>query len=362
MKREKTMYFRVFERMLLFWWLFCAIPNNANSQILLTKDQIGLREGEFFRKIMGYFNPGDSGPNCLWDFSNLENSELSQNVIQKTDSLGQMVVLDDKRITYYMMRGDSLLEIGQESPLKEISYYKPLYSMKYPLAVGDSISKVFEGYGVYCGDHYYKETGICSVVADGFGDVVLSEKDTLKNVVRVYRLKSYSVAMDIEPFRIDSARLKQVIEEKYEWYAPGYNKPVFETVTSTSYANLFPLGTTQSAYCYLPDYPISDLKNQQSGDTQQQNEGDEQGSMQDIIHYQVNTDGYHVNIDYDLDAPANVTMLIASQMGMVYFTKRFTQDAGTGYHSSFDIGGLPSGVYVLYINVNGKIHHENIKK
>ena len=357
------MNFRTFERILLLWCLLFTSPNNVNSQMLLSKDHIGLKDGIFPRKVVGYFNPGESGSSCLWDFTNLEFSKNIQNVTLETDSLGQMAIVDDKKITYYIMRGDSLLEIGHETPLKEISYYKPLCSMKYPLAIGDSISKAFEGYGVYCGDHYYKESGICNVVADAYGDIILSETDTLKNVVRVYKLKSYSIAMDMEPSKIDSARLKQVIEEKYEWYASGYNKPIFESITSTSYSNLSPLGTTQRAYSYLLEYPIvEDMENQQSENTQQQDEENEQESSKDIIHYQVSIDGYHVNVDYSLDKQANVTMLIASHMGMVYFTQRYTQDSGTGYHADFDIGGLPSGVYVLYINANGKVYHEKIKK
>ncbi|MCR5270739.1 MAG: hypothetical protein K6D91_06945 [Prevotella sp.] len=353
---------RHFERTLLLLWLCFASLNHVDSQNLLTKDQIGIKEGEYPRKVVGYFNPGISGPNCLWNFSNLEISNISHNVIQEIDSIGRVAVIDNNRITYYITRGDSLLEIGNETPLKEIDYYKPLCSMKYPLAVGDSITQVFGGYGIYCGDHYYKETGISSVIADSFGDIILSDRDTLKNVVRVYKFKSYSVAMDMEPSKIDSAQLKQVIEEKYEWYAPGYNKPVFESITSTSYMNLFPLGTTQYAYCYLPDYLISNSDNQQIEEVRQQDERDTQESLQEIIHYQVGIDGYHVNVNYSLDAHANVTMLIASQMGMTYFCERYTQDAGTGYHTDFNIGGLPSGVYILYINVNGKVYFEKIKK
>lgn len=328
-----------------------------SSQVLLTKETVGFEEGDYLRSEVDYFEPGDGGENCLWDFSNLEISKTAHDVIQRIDSLNQMVVVDDKQITYYMMRGDSLLEIGNETPLKETFYYKPLCSMRYPMALEDSLSKVFEGYGIYCGNHFFKESGVCNVVVDGHGDIVLSETDTLKDAVRVYKLKSYSIAMDIDPSKIDSAQLKQIIEEKYEWYVKGYSRPIFESITSTSYANLSPLGTSRYAYCSLPETLFFD--DEEAPDN---NDNDEQVVPKDIIHYTVNVDGGSVDIEYDLDEKANITMLIASQMGVVYSHKKLTQDAGTGYHVNFSIAGLRPGIYVLYMNVNGKIFHETIKK
>lgn len=349
---------------------FLLIPvSKMSSQNVLTQETIGFQEGEFTRTLVDYFATGDSGPNCLWDFTDLEISKKTQVVTQTIDSLGQLVIADNRQITYYMMQGDSLLEIGHETPLKDISYCKTPCSMKYPMAFGDSISKAYEGYGAYCGDHYYKETGVCNIVVDGMGDILLSDTDTLKNAIRVYKLKSYSVAMDMEPSKIDSARLKQVIEERYEWYIKGYNRPILETVTSTSYSDLSPLGTTQYAYCNLPDLSTLVSENQQSDNNNDDgnnnandNNEDGQNTQQGIMHYSVNVYGNQVNIDYSLDADANITMLIANNMGMLFMSKHFSQGAGEGYHADFDIGGLRPGVYVLYINVNGKIYHEKIKK
>lgn len=318
--------------------------------------------GDVVKKQTEHLNPGRGGTNCLWDFSNID---ISGTVIRETnniDSLGRIMITDSRQITYYRMRGDSLLEIGNETPLKVTAYNKPICSMKYPMTLGDSISKVFEGYGVYCGDHYFKEMGISTVVVDGQGDIILSETDTMKNVLRVYKLKSYSIAMDIKPSKIDSVQLKQIIEEKYEWYAKGYERPVFESVTSTSYADLSPLGTTQYSYCNIPELLSSDNDECLSGNDDGQSYDDMGGTSQDIIHYSVFVNGNHVDVDYSLDKKANVTMLISSHMGMIYQCIRQTQDAGTGYNVNFDIGSLPPGVYVLYINVNGKVYHEKISK
>ena len=164
--------------------------------------------------------------------------------------------------------------------------------------------------------------------------------------------------MDINPTKIDSAQLKQVIEEKYEWYVKGYSRPILETITSTSYDDLSPLGTSRNAYCSLPESLFSDDEEQASDN----NDNDEQDIPQDIIHYMVNVDGGSVDIEYSLDEKANITMLIASQTGMVYSYKKISQYAGTDFHVSFNIAGLRPGIYVLYINVNGNTYHETIRK
>lgn len=343
--------------------LLLLIPKNEiKSQNLLTMDVMGFEDGKFSRKPVDFFDPGGSGLNCLWDFSGFDYAKPPHKVIQRIDSLGRMMVTDDKQVTYYRMMGDSLLEFGNESPLRIIYYHEPLCIMKYPMEVGDSISKKFEGYGIYCGDHYFKESGYCSVIVDGTGDILLSESDTLKNAFRVCKLRSYSIAMDIRPSNVDSAQLKQVIEERYEWYVKGCCKPIFESITSTSYSGLTPIGTTQYAYCCLPETKMySMLDSKQENDKIQDDEDNSEPSG-DIIHYKVDVDGDRVDVDYSLDDKANVNLLISNHMGVTYFCQKYTHDAGTGYHASFDIGNLPSGVYVLYINVNGKIYNEKIGK
>ena len=340
--------------------LFLLPVSKMMSQDLLTKETVGLKAGIFQRKEVSYLKSGDSGPNCLWDFSNIKISQSAFNVIQETDSLDRTTITDDSQVTYYIVKGDSLLEIGKRTPLKEITYYKPICNMKYPMGLNDSISTTFEGYGTYCGDHFFKQKGISSAIVDGSGDIILSENDTLKNVLRVYKVKSYSIAMDMDSSKIDSANFKQVIEEKYEWYQKGYNKPIFELVTSTSYANLKPLGTTKYAYYNIIDTQIDSFEDSTSED-EKQNESKEQPDK-DIIHYDIHVTNNHINLDYSLDERANITMILANHMGMVYIQKKYTQEAGTNYKTNFDISSLRPGVYILYINVNGKIYNEKIRK
>ena len=67
--------------------------------------------------------------------------------------MGQIMIFGDKCINYYTFKGDTLLQVGKESPLEIISYSIPLHNMKYPIVYGDSLYIEFECEGVYCGDH-----------------------------------------------------------------------------------------------------------------------------------------------------------------------------------------------------------------
>ena len=97
----------------------------------------------------------------------------------------------------------------------------PILALKYPLSYGDSVSAPFLGYGIYCGDHPFKETGLSTVIADANGSIVIDD-DTIPDVLRIHSLKSYSICMGIDSTLLDNARQKQVVEERYDWYAHGY--------------------------------------------------------------------------------------------------------------------------------------------
>ena len=49
------------------------------------------------------------------------------------------MIFGDNCINYYTFKGDTLLQVGKESPLEIISYSIPLNNMKYPIVYGDSL-------------------------------------------------------------------------------------------------------------------------------------------------------------------------------------------------------------------------------
>ena len=278
------------------------------------------------------------------------------------DSTGVVSVIEPGKISYYRTNLDSLILIGSESPMEKRDYVRKKISRTFPLEYNDSIKKRFRCEGVYCGDHPFREVGTTTVKVDGAGSIVLAENDTIRNVRRVHTIDTYSICMDINVAALDTAKLTQIIDERYEWYLPESQYPIIENVTSTTYLNMDAIGTTKYAFCNLPEdkvvYYITPLDENATDEID--SSFDEEMAEPDIIHYNIETKGGIVNITYDLDADATIGTIVASHMGMTYRHKEWTQKAGQGYSTHIDCNGLRKGTYILYINVNGKIYSEKV--
>ena len=311
-----------------------------------------------------YFSPGKGGENRVWDFSKKLKSKESSQIMFMKDSTGVLSITEPGKINYYRTTTDSLILISSESPLEKRNYTENKFSKLFPLEYGDSIIMPFRCEGMYCGNHHFREAGTTKVKVDATGSIVLAENDTVRNVLRVHTIDSYSVCMDIDSVALDTARLTQVIDERYEWYLEGSEYPFIEDVTSTTYHNMDVVGTTKYAYCNLPENLTADYVTQEddSDDEEEEQEGFSDGGLQtaDIIHYQVETQGKTIMITYDLDEDATIQTIVSNHMGMLCKSRQWTQPAGQNYFAEIDCYDLRSGMYILYINVNGKVYSEKV--
>ena len=309
-----------------------------------------------------YFSPGKGGKNRVWDFSQKLGSKESSQVMFIKDSTGVVTITEPEKINYYHVTSDTLILSGSESPLEKREYVRKKLSKRFPLELGDSISRRFRCEGVYCGNHPFREVGTTTVKTDAVGSIVLAENDTVRNVRRVHTIDTYSICMDIDVAALDTAKLTQIIDERYEWFLPESQYPIIEDVTSTTYLNMNPIGTTKYAYCNLPEDQVSYYITPQDEDATDEidNSFDEEATEPDIIHYKVTTNGSVVNITYDLDAEATISTIVASHMGMTYRQRTWNQQAGQGYSTQIDCSGLRHGTYILYLNVNGKVYSEKV--
>lgn len=310
-----------------------------------------------------YFSPGKGGKDRVWDFSRKLGSKESAQVMFFKDSTGVVSVVEPGKILYYRTTPDTLILFASESPLEKREYVRKKLSKRFPLEYGDSIvGKRFRCEGMYCGNHPFREVGTTTVKVDANGSIVLAENDTVRNVRRVHTIDSYSICMDIDSAALDTAKLTQIIDERYEWYLPESQYPIIEDVTSTTYLNLNAIGTTRYAYCNLPEDKVAYYITPEDEDATDEIDKsfDEETTEPDIIHYKVETNGGVVNITYDLDADATIGTIIASHMGMTYRHREWTQKAGQGYSTQIDCSGLRHGTYILYLNVNGKIYSEKV--
>jgi hypothetical protein len=310
-----------------------------------------------------YFSPGKGGKDRVWDFSRKLGSKESSQVMFYKDSTGVISVVEPGKILYYRTTPDTLIQLASESPLEKRDYIRKKLSKRFPLEYGDSISKRFRCEGMYCGNHPFREVGTTTVKVDAKGSIVLAENDTIRNVRRVHTIDSYSICMDIDSAALDTAKLTQVIDERYEWYLTDSQYPIIEDVMSTSYYNMDVVGTTKYALCNLPDNLTADYVTQEEEfDDEEEQEGFGDGGLStaDIIHYQVETQGKNIIITYDLDEDATIQTIVANHMGMLCQSRQWTQSAGQCYSRQIDCTGLRSGMYILYINVNVRVYSEKV--
>ena len=309
-----------------------------------------------------YFSPGKGGINKVWDFTSKLGSKKSSQVMFVKDSTGIISVSEPGMIGYYSTAPDTLILFASESPLEKRMYVEEKKNRYFPLEYGDSISEPFKCEGVYCGDHPFREIGTTTTIVDAIGSIVLAENDTISNVRRIHTINSYCICMDIDSAALDTAALTQVIEERYEWFLPESQYPIIEDVTSTTYYNMDAIGSTKYAFCNLPEdwssYYIKPLD--EDTPDEPDNSFEEKAKEPDVIHYQAEIRGSTVYISYDLDADATISTIVANNVGMVFSHKQWSQKVGTGYTAQIDCGGLRPGMYILYINVNGKSYSEKI--
>lgn len=323
---------------------------DMSSNVIRANDQIEVIETE-------YQSSGDAGRDVTWDVSQI--SECSRvDVSFESDSTGIIVRNDGKSLSSFVMHGDSLLQTSYETPLEQITYSVPVLTMRYPMSYGDTWEKDFHGDGTYCHQFHERRVGRIQSVADGYGRMIISETDTLYQVLRVYTLKTSSIQISPDSCVNNPGRLKQEIEERYQWFARGYRYPVYETVSRTSYDNLIPVATRQYAHCCMPEIQrlLSDEHNEQIA----KEDSLQQFSSGDIFHYEVSNNGNIVQIDYALDKPAHIRTIVADVMGTVYRNQQWNGVATEHNVMSIDCSGLRHGHYILYMNVDGKIYHEKI--
>ena len=310
-----------------------------------------------------YFSPGMGERNKVWDFSEKLGSKGSSQVMFMKDSTGVVSIMEPGKISYYHTTPDTLILFGCESALERREYAVNKVFRIFPLEYGDSVSNSFRCEGMYCGDHPFREVGTTTVKVDADGVIVLAENDTVRNVRRVHTIDTYSVCMDIDSAALDTAKLTLVIDERYEWYLPASQYPIIEDVTSTTFHNMEAIGTTKYACCNLPEdqaacYIIPEDGEDETGE--QEGFSEEGQQIPDIIHYDIETQGKVIHMSYDLDEDATITTIVANHMGFLFIYNQWTQQAGQGYSAQIDCNGLHSGMYILYINVNGKVYSEKV--
>ena len=324
-----------------------------------------------------YFYAGEAGEENIWDFSGLE-ADGSYFIKFDTIKNNQLVGYDSQKIWKYQTAENGLSLAGYEDMLTQMNYAVAQPVLPFPLQYGQTYTKGYQGDGRYCGTHYIRTFGTTQVTADALGTLILSETDTLYNTLRVYSVNTAAIRLSKDSCRNDSDNLKQVITERYQWYARGYRYPVLETVSSSTYHDTNHIATQQYGYLCPPEIQaaLSDSINEQirredalaaaegsrnnGGDGSEGSDNPQRNGNKCGFTYDIHTYGSQVTINYSLDASAQIHVLVVDVMGMVYRDTQQNSPAGSNYTMNIDCSGLRRGQYIIYMNVNGTIYSSKI--
>lgn len=333
------------------------------AQTGISFENNGIRVGDSIPKQqVEYFYVDETGEDVVWDISELE--LVRPYIVQfftDPDSI-DIRELTPEHINTYAFREDTLMLIGSETSLEKICYSLPIPLLSYPFYYQDTFEAPYSGTGQYCQTHNVDKNGYINVEADSKGTLILNE-DTLRNTIRVHTIRTGATCMYDEDDSLETRteRMKQEIEERYQWYAKGYRYPILETISTSYYDDMDPISCIQKAFYYAPDLQ-SLLVDKTNEDIRYADSIAEAKINQPaIMQYTVTTSGSQITISYSLTEDARISILVCNQMGMLYRRESFSMPAGEGYSKTVDCSGLLPGTYILYLNVNGKVYTEKVK-
>lgn len=337
---------------------------DVQSQVSLTSSANMPRVGDkIYRRPIQYFSPGHPGEEQAWDFRSLEFMDDSYALSFFSDSDSIILYASAPMTLYkYVIEGDTLKSIGYETKLKEMTFTPAINLMAFPCTFGKRVLQPYHGLGSYCKKYTLETSGTMESEVDATGTIFLNESDTLHNVIRVHLISTAGILQYLPEDTIpEKTNVKQRIEERYLWYARGYRYPVIESNSITIYNDMQSVSCQQTAYCTLPvDQTMpDDSVNQQilMEDSMERAIAE----LPPIIHYTYSVNPGAVYVHYSLDADATINVILCDRLGVVYRRASTSGIAGTSDIIRIETSGLKSGIYILYLNVNGQIYNEKIE-
>jgi len=379
---------QIYITVLLLW----SIPGMLSAQHSLQSQYNMLRADDIlYKQQVDYKNPGRTGANVLWDFSQLnvinDEYELAYSTYNDTIITG----MEHLTQYHYSLQNDSLLLWGFDNQTTHLQNHQPELLLKFPVNYGDKFGSYYYAHGKY-GNRLEKEAmGVIETDADSYGMMILPSKDTLKHVLRTRTVKYIAEdtrpisevyyeklrsPLDISP---DSIELRLTndsvifVVETFRWYEKGYRYPVFETVRSWE-QHLDAKKRHEflaTAFFYPPQeqfYLEEDSENQalldsvRAGSTRPDeiNPNPWEGLTYNIFPNPART--APLNIEMYLPKSANIRIQLRNSMGMI-ITDEVKGSYPVGICSfQIETSFLTLGNYVLDIWLNEKLISEIIMK
>ena len=343
---------------------YCSATAFAQQKLLLSDVSNSFRVGDSIRyDLVDIDNFGRiSLYEPVWDFSNLKylGQESKITLISGDSGNVRMIGLDE--MLDFKQTTDSQFLSQIQTALVKIDFGDTFSYLRYPFSVKDSLVCVMDGQGIYSSKNKFRLKGKSKVKAMGLGKIILPDDESLSNTLLV----KWSVSGDILPAKNNSELVHNVgklhlMVEDYEWFSKGYRYPVFKVLQASlknggqeimhrEYACV----ANMDSFEMLDDAENEKLRGQQQGE----NVKDKKSSP--LINYQVTMSGRQLHIAYSLTLDSQLRFVLSNTSGMILKSFNQHQSVGNGYRQVIELGDLPRGEYVLYINVNNQRLSEKV--
>jgi hypothetical protein len=340
---------------LLYVLSFC-FPTSLFSQTTDVTTLNRFRAGdEIIKQQMEYVSPGAAGRDIVWDFSRLNTIDDYYSLIYYNpteEDTAHIVGWEHQTQYFYEQRNDSILMTGYNNRSVEMTFVYPELQMRFPLHYGDTLSAAFHGNGLYFQEMEMIASGRTHIKADATGTLIVPGQDTLKNVVRVKRLRVY------DNIGVENASMRL---ETYNWYAPGYRYPVFESVRSTIITENVEKTDYSTAF-YFPIAHMESLADDPENEAIRENIKQDQGVLLSC-HVAPNPVDSNCTLSFELSVNAQVSIRLCNIVGFPISVAQQQQILPAGQHEkNISMSGLQKGNYVLYIQTNNYVTKQIVIK
>lgn len=372
------------------FWAFSQITYKNNC----------IRSGdEIIKEQVEFKDPGRSGENVIWNFSELKaiNSKYKlsfhspclindsiyimgcDTLLKENSDINNLIIgKEHSTMYYYQVKNDTLFCLGHENPITLMHNKIPFPLMTYPFDYKQRIEHKFESEGIHSSQSGTNTFGNISIESDAYGKMILPTGDTLNHVVRIKTTQLINdtlyIKNNIGPNDISNIFLRKQLKKKvekhhkqieadtYSWYVQGYRYPVFETVQAFDVIDNLKKQTFAAAYFYPPVnhyYLDDDLDNTIVLDSLNNEK------VPNILTNWINQNFSHnfwpnpvsteLNIEYKLEQGANVGITLYSSVhGIVKIIPVKYMDMGL-YRETIDCSTLFPGAYIIQFNVENEL-------
>jgi len=341
--------------------ILCLFVCGAEAQNAISLEYNAFRNHDMlYKQQVGYVTPGNDGLNVFWDFRGVDVLCESYKIEYFKDSDAVIREITPYAMDKYFFVADTLFLVGYETPMITMNYLSPLFKMKYPFAYGDYIVADYKGNGLFGNRNAIYAYGTVRVEADAAGRIVVSDNDTLDNVLRIHSIRTSSIGIERDTIVRDSTDRQLEIFDIYQWFVRGWRYPVFETYMVSYYHNTDLVSVDRTAFRYFPEEQeqLNDSINRKLLHCKLSAKERMEGNN---INYEVSVNDGSIHINYSLQSDVRIFAVVSDVTGIVYRQESYNGQSGSGNIITINCSGLRLGEYILYLNVGGEIHSNKVK-